>query len=126
MLLRTLKKNLQGNADYIYEKLKFDISEELAKLMKQKGITKKELAHRMGVSPAYVTKIFSAENISLKVIAKVLSALEADNYTLKLIPEDKSLLIDELDKWYYSFKKTYRYIQPEEIENEIKEIPTAA
>ena len=46
--------------------------------MEEKGITKKELAKRMGVSPAYITKIFSESNISLRTVAKVLSALEVD------------------------------------------------
>jgi len=126
MLLKELEKQLKNDVEYIYEKLKFDISENLARLMKQKGITKKELARRMGVSPAYVTKIFSAENISLKTIAKVLSALEADNYTLKLIPENKSILVEELEKWYYVSEGAYEDLHPEGIDNESEEISIAA
>jgi transcriptional regulator with XRE-family HTH domain len=46
--------------------------------MIEKGLNKKQLAERMGVSPAYITKIFSGQNISLKTVAKILSALEVD------------------------------------------------
>ncbi len=126
MFLRELDKKFKNDVDYIYEKLKFDISEDLKRLMEQKGITKKELAKRMGVTPAYVTKIFSAENISLKTIAKVLSTLGVGNYTIKLVPESKKLLIEELERWYYAANNTGESFEPEELENESEEIGIAA
>ncbi|WP_461829530.1 helix-turn-helix domain-containing protein [Aquifex sp.] len=126
MLLKELAEKFKHDVDYIYEKLKLDISEDLKRLMEQKGITKKELARRMGVSPAYVTKIFSAENISLKTIAKILSALEADSYTIKLVPENKKPLLDELDKWYYAANNFYESLEAEEVKDESEEIGIAA
>ncbi len=45
-------------------------------LMEAQGISQSELARRMGVSPAQVTKILSGhENLGLKTIAKVEAAL---------------------------------------------------
>ena len=78
MSLKNLRESLKYDVDYIYEGLLLDISYYLKQLMLEKGLNKKQLAERMGVSPAYITKIFSGENISLKTIAKILSALEVD------------------------------------------------
>ena len=76
------------SVDRIYYGLIFDISYYLHELMEQKGISKKELAKKMNVTPAYITKILSADcNISLKTIAKVLSALEVDG-GIKLIDRE--------------------------------------
>ena len=86
MLLKELLKEFKNDPDYIYEGLKYDLSEQLYKLMVKKGLTKKELAERMGVSPAYVSKIFGADNISLRTVAKVLAALDAGDMTLKIAP----------------------------------------
>ena len=72
--------------EYVYERLKDHLAVQLKALTKKKGINKKELAKRMGVSPSYVTKIFSSENISLKTIAKVLVALEVEDLFLHLLP----------------------------------------
>jgi transcriptional regulator with XRE-family HTH domain len=77
--------------EYILEGLKTFLAIQLKKLMKQKGISKKELAKKMGVSPAYVNKIFEGDNISLKVIAKVLVALDLTDYYLYLLPEKEEL-----------------------------------
>ena len=78
MALKDLLNEYRFDEEFIYEGLLLDISSQLKKLMEEKGITKKELAERMGVSPSYITKIFGGNNISLKTIAKVLSALEVD------------------------------------------------
>ena len=87
MTLKDLLKNYKKDPEYIFEGLVFDLSCELKELMKKKGITKKELARRMGVSPAYITKIFSGSNVSLKTVARVLAAMEVD-VTLKLNPKE--------------------------------------
>ena len=76
--MKDLLEECKYDEEFIYEGLRLDLSYYLKRLMEEKGITKKELARRMGVSPAYVTKIFSGSNISLRTVAKVLSALEVD------------------------------------------------
>ena len=78
MSLKDLLEEYRYDADFIYEGLILDISYQLKKLMVNKGITKKQLAEKMGVKPSYITKIFSGSNISIKTIAKVLAALEID------------------------------------------------
>ncbi len=89
MILEDLLQEYRYDPDYIYEGLKYDLSEQLKKLMKEKGLSKKELAERMKVSPSYITKIFGADNISLRTVAKVLAALEVEA-SLKIVDLNKS------------------------------------
>lgn len=126
MLLKELLKEFKNDPDYIYEGLKYDLSEQLYELMKEKGVTKKELAKRMGVSPAYVSKIFGADNISLRIVAKVLAAMDAGDVTLKIAP-----LSSATNKFGRLFASKAIVGAPsplrfEEIENEGEEIGNAA
>ena len=126
MFLKELLKEFKNDPDYIYEGLKYDLSEQLYELMKEKGITKKELAKRMGVSPAYVSKIFGADNISLRTVAKVLAALDAGDMTLKIAPLSSSankfgrLFASKPIVWVPSA------LRLEEMDNEGEEIGNAA
>jgi len=88
MSLKNWLEEYKYDTDYIYEGLLLDISYYLKQLMLEKGLNKKQLAERMRVSPAYITKIFSGENISLKTVAKILSALEVDA-GIKIIDREK-------------------------------------
>jgi len=76
-LAEFMSKN-KYDPDFIVEGLKLDLATEIKKLMERKGVTKKELAQRMNVKPSYVNKILAGENMSLKVLGKVLGALEVD------------------------------------------------
>jgi len=78
MSLSGLLKECKKDPDFIFEGLLFDLACELKKIMVEKGITKKELAKRLGVSPAYITKILGGSNITLRTVARILAALEAD------------------------------------------------
>lgn len=54
-----------------------DISGSVYRRMKELGISKSELAKRMGVSPAQITKIIKGnQNMTLKTIAKLEYALD--------------------------------------------------
>lgn len=78
MILSVLLEEFKKEPSFVLEGLLYDLACELKKIMEEKGVTKKELAERLGVSPAYITKIFSGYNISLKTVARILAALEAD------------------------------------------------
>ncbi|WP_029523418.1 helix-turn-helix transcriptional regulator [Persephonella sp. KM09-Lau-8] len=88
MSLRDLRDKFKYDEEYIHCGLMLDLSYYLKQLMLEKGLNKKQLAERMGVSPAYITKIFSGQNISLKTVAKILSALEVDA-GIKIIDREK-------------------------------------
>ena len=78
MSLKDWLEEYKYDEEKIYYGLMLDLSYYLKQLMLEKGLNKKQLAQKMGVSPAYITKIFSGENISLKTVVKILSALEVD------------------------------------------------
>lgn len=79
------EEEFRNDPEFIQELLKEHLALQLKKLMEEKGLTKKELARRMGVSPSYITKIFEGNNISLKTVAKVLVALGEENKYLYLL-----------------------------------------
>ena len=88
MSLKDWLEEYKYDEEYIYYGLMLDLSYYLKQFMLEKGLNKKQLAQKMGVSPAYITKIFSGENISLKTVAKILSALEVDA-GIKIIDREK-------------------------------------
>lgn len=90
MNLRDLLEQHRYDEDFIYEGLVLDLSYALKKIMEEKGITKKQLAEKMGVSPAYITKIFKGSNISLRTVAKILAALEVDARINLLFDDDNN------------------------------------
>ncbi len=78
MSLSALLKDCRKDPDFVFEELVYDIACELKRIMEERGITKKQLAQRLGVSPAYVSKVLGGSNITLKTLARILAALEAD------------------------------------------------
>ncbi|WP_051524384.1 helix-turn-helix domain-containing protein [Sulfurihydrogenibium subterraneum] len=104
--------------EYIYYGLMLDLSYYLKQLMIEKGLNKKQLAQKMGVSPAYITKIFSGQNISLKTVAKILSALEVDA-GIKIIDREKISYKTAPNRDLFKVIK-------KEITNESKSLSTAA
>jgi len=70
-----------------YEELLYSVSEEINTVMLKKGVTRAELAERMGVSRPYVTKLLGGTNVSLQTLSKVASALEYKT-CISMIPKD--------------------------------------
>ena len=92
--LKDLAKTYKYDSEYIYEGLVYDIAVGIADLMDKKGIGKKELASRMGVTPSYITKILGGNNISLRTLAKVLAAMEA-GVKIRFVEDDGDWAGDE-------------------------------
>ena len=64
--------------DYIAEGLALSVTEEALGLMEQKNISRSQLAARMNVSRAYVTRLFNAPpNLTLRSIAQLAVAIGA-------------------------------------------------
>ena len=71
----------ERDPDYVAEGLALRIAEQAVRLMKEKGISRSQLASLMGVSKAYVTKILNAPpNLTLRTIAALALALGAVPY----------------------------------------------
>lgn len=62
---------------FAIEELVFSVQIALQKAMHKHGVTNKELAGRLGMSPARVSQIFSSNgpNLTLKTIARIQHAL---------------------------------------------------
>ena len=64
--------------EFEFGQLALSVAEEIAKKMKEKQISKADLAKKLGTSRAYVTKILKGDaNLSLKTLAKLQNALES-------------------------------------------------
>ncbi len=71
-------KALERDPQYLAEKLATDFLFELNRCMKRDGVSNGELAQRLAVSPAYISKVFggTASNMSLETLAKLALALD--------------------------------------------------
>ena len=66
----------EQDPDYVAEGLALHLVEEALRLMEEKGISRSELASQMGVSKAYITRLFNAPpNLTLRSIAHLALAL---------------------------------------------------
>jgi transcriptional regulator with XRE-family HTH domain len=75
------------------EGLILDVSQQLFEVMEEEGITKAELAKRLGCSKAYITKLLRGpSNMTLRKVAEVFHAL---GRVLKL----KAVPVDEETDW---------------------------
>ncbi len=74
-----LKEKLKNDPLYLLEKKKIDITEQIWKIMEEEGISKSELAKRMGVSRGYITRILGGNtNFTLESLIKISMALKTD------------------------------------------------
>ncbi|PWE26804.1 hypothetical protein C4N9_20425 [Pararhodobacter marinus] len=72
----------QGDEEEIFsiEALVFSTQVALQRAMNRKGVSNKELAEKLGMTPARVSQIFSSNgpNLTLKTIARIAHALGED------------------------------------------------
>ncbi|HDQ99126.1 MAG TPA: XRE family transcriptional regulator [candidate division WOR-3 bacterium] len=74
---------------YQVECLKLVFGEDVGRLMEERGINQAELARRLGVSRAYVTRLFHGTfNPTVETLAKVALALGA-RVELRLVSKDE-------------------------------------
>lgn len=92
-----VNKELLGLGDnegevYAIEELVFSIQLCLQKAMIENGISNKELAERLGMTPARVSQIFADKgpNLTLKTIGRIIHALGEDFEFVKKVTAKKS------------------------------------
>ena len=79
----------EGEPEYWVEYLKLIFSEEIGRMMDERGVSQAELARRLGTSRAYVAKVLrSTANLTLATMAKLALALDA-RVELALVPGEK-------------------------------------
>lgn len=74
-----LYRDAEAHDDYWVAGVVHDLTEEICERMEQEGISRAELARRLGTSPAYVTKILRGNaNFTLASMVKLARALDAE------------------------------------------------
>ena len=114
---------LESTPAYQAEKLAVAFLAELNGQMQDKGITNAELARRMGVSAAYISKIFRGpSNLSVETLAKLVDAIGC---TVHLHLANTAVKVRWLDVFHdprsygrdskaekYDFSKTMSQLKP--------------
>lgn len=76
--LEELVHRLQATPEYSLEEVLFEINEQICELMESQGVTKAELASRLGASRAWITKLLKVNrNITVKSLVLVANALDS-------------------------------------------------
>ena len=74
---RNVLVDLEDSVEYWAEGSVMDFTEELARIMSEKAISRSELANRIGSSNAYITKIFSGQaNFTVETMTKLSLAVD--------------------------------------------------
>jgi len=87
-LLNQRLSEVRSTADYDLERLLLDVNEQLCSLMSKHGISRSELASRLSVSRAWITKLLRGDrNITLRSLVAVAHEL-GFRIDMRLIPRD--------------------------------------
>jgi transcriptional regulator with XRE-family HTH domain len=74
----TDEDSFHAQTEYELERLPRDMTTAITWYMKERGITKRELANRLDVTPGRVSQILSGdENLTLRTLATMAAALDA-------------------------------------------------
>ena len=67
-----------NDPEYLTEKLVLRINREIRRRMHELGVTQTELADRLGVSQAHVSRLLNNRNLTLRSLAVLADALDAE------------------------------------------------
>lgn len=83
-----LFREAESHSDFWEEQAIITFTEDMCLAMERVGISKAELARRLGTSQAYVTKILRGNaNFTLRTMARIALALDSELHT-HLVPRD--------------------------------------
>jgi transcriptional regulator with XRE-family HTH domain len=78
----------RNDVDFSTEELILDLTERIVFVMKTIGINRAELARRLGVSKAFVTKLLNGNpNLTVRTMVSIAKSLGC-NVTIDICPED--------------------------------------
>lgn len=74
----TALKRAKTRPDYYQETILLEVARRISDAMEKQGVSRAELARKLGVSSAYITKVLRGhENFSLQTLARIAGALES-------------------------------------------------
>lgn len=82
----------RNDPDYEFEVLLLEVNRQISALMKSEGVRKVDLAGRLGVSRAFITKLLRGEtNVTLKTLVRVAIALNAE-FKIQFVPVEANVM----------------------------------
>ena len=103
---KDLHKEYKRDPEYITSSIVAEIIDNLAAIMDQKGISRAELARRLGKTRGYVTKLLRGyyDNLTIKTLVELAQALDEDINKFS----DLIKIFGDLDfKWGNNFSFSY-------------------
>lgn len=86
-------ETFREDAEFYAEELILDLTEQIVAAMKELGVNRTELAARMGVSKAFVTKLLRGNtNVTLKTMASLARSLGC-NINIEVCPKKNQQII---------------------------------
>jgi transcriptional regulator with XRE-family HTH domain len=71
-------RSVENTPEFLLEVVKLTFAEELSRLLEEQGVSRRQLAERLGTSRAYVTRILRTDyNLTAETMVKVALALDA-------------------------------------------------
>ena len=95
-----LYAELHKTPEYAAEYLSLSIAGLIRLRMQQQGITQETLADKLGVSQANIAKkLRHGQNLTLKSIAEIATALDAEWFGLELVSHEEARLRELRERW---------------------------
>jgi transcriptional regulator with XRE-family HTH domain len=89
---KRLEEQFKNDPEYIAERLILDLTEQIAKRLQEGSLTRSELAKRLKVSNAYITKLMRGEqNLTIRTIVQIANALGC-TLDLSIIPQEPGVI----------------------------------
>ena len=79
--------SIRGTFEFRLERVLFQVAEEISRLMRDQNMSRAEIAERLGVSRAYVTKILNGNpNLTIKTMLRLAEALGRE-LSIQFVPK---------------------------------------
>jgi len=127
--IQKLLSDEEGRKLYFREDLIFEITEEICKVMEEKGISKAELSRLAGVSKSNITQLLSGDhNMRLTTVADLLYVLDS-KMVVSTVPLDIDSILESItfSQWTPAIELIVKQSEYQEISEEAqKELYQAA
>ena len=87
------------------ERLIMEVTEAICAFMEERGISRKELAEKIGKTRGYVSQVLSGKNVTLNTLAELVWGLDG-RFEMKLVPKEQNEqpLEHDGEKWQFKWE----------------------
>lgn len=84
---KKLAEKYKDDPEYLLEGLMIDVTEQIVRVMEKNGMTRTQLARKLGCSNAYITKLLKGSgNLTLKKLLEITIAMDC-TISLAFVPK---------------------------------------